>query len=78
MSALDLWVLGLFQGEEGGPAWGMFYAALDLMGIELFMRIGTLAEQQAGGWWCTCGAGEAEEDRSAVLRCPVHGARVLS
>lgn len=22
---------------------------------------------------CTCGDGSAEEDRSAVLRCPVHG-----
>jgi tRNA U54 and U55 pseudouridine synthase Pus10 len=22
---------------------------------------------------CTCGNGEAEEDRGAVLRCPIHG-----
>lgn len=22
---------------------------------------------------CTCGDGSAEEDRGAVLRCPVHG-----
>lgn len=47
MTAHDLWVLGIFQGESGPDCLATMYA----MGTEFWMLIGTLAERELPAYY---------------------------